>query len=252
MAVSGTERTLLIVDDEAPARERLARLVAEIDGWASAGTCVSGAEALEAVARERPDVVLLDIEMPGMSGIEVAHRLAALGAPPAVVFTTAYDQFALDAFDSRAAGYVLKPVRRERLAAALEHAGRLADALGAGDAEAGAGRRARNQIAIRVRDELRVVKLEDIRYFQAEQKYTIVHHPGGEDLIEESLKQLEQEFAESFVRIHRSLLVAIAEIARLERLDDGSYCIRLRSDAATLPVSRRQITELKSRLAGRR
>jgi two-component system response regulator AlgR len=249
VSTSNSERRLLIVDDEEPARERLERIVGEIAGWVCAGVCASGAEALEAIVAGRPDVVLLDIEMPGVSGIELARRLADLESPPAVVFTTAYDQFALEAFDSRAAGYVLKPVRRERLVAALDHAARLADALVMPGADAGGSR---EQLAIRVRDEVRLVHIVDVRYFQSDNKYTTVYHAHGEDLIEESLKQLEREFAGRFVRIHRSALVAVAQIERLERLDDGAYQVRLREAGTCLPVSRRQIAELKARLAAGR
>ncbi len=249
MTQAAAVRQVLIVDDEAPARERLMRLVGELDGWQASGTCSSGSQALAAIAENRPDVVLLDIEMPGMTGLEVAQRLAESPAPPAVVFTTAYDQFALDAFDTRAAGYVLKPVRRERLAAALDHARHLADAL---RPPAGPAAAPREHIGIRVRDELKVVAVRDIRYFEADQKYTTVHHDQGEDLIEVPLKQLEQEFDAAFVRIHRSLLVAVAAVDRVERDADGAARVRLRGDDRPLPVSRRQIAELKARLAGRR
>ncbi len=248
--MSAAERTLLIVDDELPARQRLERIVGDLDGWTCAGSCSSGPEALAALSRQRPDVVLLDIEMPGMSGLEVAQCIADFDEPPAVVFATAYDQFALDAFDTRAVGYVLKPVRRERLAAALEHAGRLSPAMTAAVGEPAAP--VRDRIVIRSRDELRVIALDDIRYFEADQKYTTVHHSAGEDLIEESLKQLEDEFGSAFVRVHRAYLVAIAQIDALDRLEDGAFHVRLRDCAERLPVSRRQLTELRSRLASGR
>ena len=117
--MSKTSIKVLIVDDEVPARERLGRLVDELEGWSVCGSCGTGREAIALTARLAPEVVLLDIRMPGMTGIEVARHLNTLESPPAVVFTTAYDQYALEAFDSRAVGYLLKPVRRERLASAL-------------------------------------------------------------------------------------------------------------------------------------
>lgn len=245
-------RRLLIVDDEAPARERLESLVAELPGWQSVGCAASGPEALECVERERPGVVLLDIRMPSMNGIEVARHLARLESPPAVIFTTAYDQYALEAFDSRAVGYLLKPVRRERLESALAHAARLSDALLSDIGTATPGFERRRHIAVRARDELRLIPVEDIRYFQAEQKYVSVFHAGGEDLIEESLKQLEQEFSDLFVRTHRSVLVAISAIDALEKDADGGYHVRLRGQGPALAVSRRQVSELKSRLGGKR
>ena len=247
-----TDRNLLIVDDEAPARGRLESLVGELAGWSVAASCASGSEAIKCVERYRPAVVLLDIRMPGMSGIEVARHLSLLDSPPAVIFTTAYDQYALDAFDSRAVGYLLKPVRRERLESALAHAARLSDALLVELNQASRSFERRRHIAVRIRDELKLIPVGEIRYFHADQKYVSVHHAGGEDLIEDSLKQLEQEFPDRFVRIHRSMLVAIEAVDALEKDAAGGYHVRLRGDSRTLPVSRRQATELKSRLGVKR
>jgi two-component system response regulator AlgR len=244
-------RKLIIVDDEPPARERLARLVEELDAWTVAGMGATGLEAIELVKAERPAVVLLDIRMPGMSGIEAARHLAALEHPPAVVFTSAYDEYALEAFDSRAVGYLLKPVRRGRLAEALEHAARLTDPVlrALGGAESGFGER--SHIAVRVRDGLRLIPVKQIRYFQADQKYVTVAHSEGDDLIEESLKSLEDEFVNTFVRAHRNLLVATAQIEALERDADGTYLVRVRGLEQRLRVSRRQVSDLKARLMGR-
>ena len=182
-----------------------------------------------------------------MSGIEAARHLSRLTKPPAVVFTTAYDQYALEAFEAHAIGYLLKPVRRERLEAALKHAARLAE-----PALRQLGQAARAHLAVRVRDDLKLVPVKDIVYFRAEQKYVTVKHKDGEDLIEESLRSLEEEFAEHFVRIHRSVLVAVAHTAAVERLPGGGHSVRLRGLDATLPVSRRQLAELKARLGSRR
>jgi two-component system, LytTR family, response regulator AlgR len=250
--MSAARRQLLIVDDETPARERLESIVAELPEWTCIGTCAAGAEAIKCVERERPAVVLLDISMPGMSGIEVARHLSRLDNPPAVIFTTAYDQHALEAFDARAVGYLLKPVRRERLESALAHAGRMTDAL-LSDLGLGArGVERRRHLAARVRDELRLIPLDTIRYFEADQKYVTVHHVDGEHLIEDSLKQLEQEFPDLFVRIHRSALVAVDAIEAIEKDAVGGHHVRLRDGGPTLAVSRRQVTDLRSRLGTRR
>lgn len=246
------ERQLLIVDDEPPARERLERLVQDLPGWKCLGTCASGAEAIRRVEQDKPAVVLLDIRMPGMSGVEAARHLSRLEAPPAVIFTTAYDQYALEAFDSRAVGYLLKPVRRERLESALEHAARLSDALLSDINQKTHGLERRRHVAARMRGELKLIPVSDIRFFHAEQKYVSVHHSGGEDLIEDALKQLEEEFPDLFVRIHRSMLVAVDAIEALEKDAAGGYHIRLRGQGATLAVSRRQVSELKDRLGARR
>ncbi|HEY8520272.1 MAG TPA: LytTR family DNA-binding domain-containing protein [Gammaproteobacteria bacterium] len=242
---------VLIVDDEPPARERLERLVTELDGFRVVGTCATGREALEQVAALRPAVVLLDIRMPGMTGIEAARHMNALDEPPAVVFTTAYDEYALEAFESRAVGYLLKPVRRERLQDALAHAARLSARQLQGLVAGRAPLARRQHLAIRVRDGLKLIAVRDIVFCRAEQKYVVIRHAGGEDLTDESLRQLEEEFDELFVRAHRSLLVSVAHVEALERTADGGHCLRLRGHAEPLPVSRRQLGELKRRLAGR-
>jgi two-component system response regulator AlgR len=220
-------------------------------GCAVAGVCSNGGDALALVGRLKPTVVLLDIRMPGMSGIEVARHLGALEAPPAIVFTTAYDEYALEAFDSQAVGYLLKPVRRERLEQALKHASRLSSpqlrVLGAPTEPLAA----RQHVAARLRDELKLIPVKDIRYFRADQKYVTVRHSRGEDLIDEPLKQLEEEFARDFVRVHRSLLVAVAHVEALERMGEDGYAVRLRGETEPLAVSRRQLAELRKRLTGR-
>jgi len=243
--------SVLIVDDELPARERLQRLVEELPGWIVTGTCATGLEALQLVSRLSPSVVLLDIRMPGMTGIEAARHLSTLEHPPAVVFTTAYDEYALQAFESQAVGYLLKPVRRERLETALKHASRLSSPQLKRLSSPEQPLAARQHVAVRVRDELKLIPVKDIRFFRAEQKYVTVRHARGEELIDESLRQLEEEFERQFVRAHRSLLVGIAHVEALERTADGGYAVRLRGEADVLPVSRRQLTELRKRLSGR-
>jgi two-component system response regulator AlgR len=186
-----------------------------------------------------------------MTGLEVAQHLSALERPPAVIFTTAYEQYAVEAFDAHAVGYLLKPVRRERLAAALERAAQLQapvlQALGADKAFA-----PRRHIAVRVRDDLKLIPVAEIAFFRADQKYVALRHADGEQLVEESLRNLETEFAAVFVRAHRNLLVATAHVEALERQPDGSYWVRMRGTGERLAVSRRQLTQLKARLgAGR-
>ena len=237
---------VLLVDDEAPARERLRRMIEELGGHEIVGEAGDGVTALRHTAALAPDLVLVDIRMPGMSGIELAYHLAALDRPPAVVFATAYDEFAVDAFDSRAIGYLLKPVRQEKLAAAFARAATLTRAQ-VGELAAQTNE-ARRHICARVRGELRLVPIEDIVYFRADLKYVTVRHQGGEVLIEESLRALEQEFMSRFVRVHRNALVAIDRIEALERDDDGHSRIRLRGAEETLEVSRRLVGDLKSRL----
>ncbi len=235
---------VLIVDDEPPARERLRALLSELGEPEVIGAAATGAEALAHVHELAPDVVLLDVRMPGMSGLEVARHLNVLDEPPAVIFTTAYDQYAVEAFEANAVGYLLKPVRKEQLAAALARAGRLTRAQLQTLAAAGTRR---SHIAARRRDGLRLIPVEEVQYFLADQKYTTVRHLGGEDLIEDSLRLLEGEFGASFVRIHRNALVGVKYLERIERTADGQYVVRLRGCEAPLQVSRRMAGELKER-----
>jgi two-component system response regulator AlgR len=238
---------VLIVDDEPPARARLRQLLQEIPGAECVGEGATGEEALSLAGSTSPDVILLDIRMPGIGGLEAARRLAALPEPPAVIFTTAYEQHALEAFDAEASGYLLKPVRRDRLAAALERASRprrtQLSVLREGE---GAPRRA--HVSARVRAQIRLIPIADVLCFLAEQKYTTVRHLGGEDLIEDSLRALEEEFGTQFVRIHRSALVAVAQVEALERDADGHAWVRLRHGGGRLQVSRRLAAEVQRRL----
>jgi two-component system response regulator AlgR len=241
---------VLIVDDEAPARARLAGLLAELDGCSVAGEARNGREALDFCAGRRPDVVLMDIRMPGMDGIEAARHLSLLDDPPAVIFTTAFDEYAIEAFEAQAIGYVLKPVRRPRLERALAHAARLTrPQLARLDAQ-NAKVAPRGHLCARVRDELKLIPIRNVLYFLADQKYVTVRHQAGEDLLDESLKDLEQEFAADFLRIHRNALIAVRHLDAVEKADDGSYVVRLRGCGERLAVSRRQAGELRRRLRG--
>ena len=243
--MSAQRLKVLIVDDEPPARERLRSLLGEIPEALVVGEAVSGAQALALTHDLAPDVVLLDVRMPGMDGLEAARHLNVLEEPPAVIFTTAYDQYAVEAFEAHAVGYLLKPVRKEQLAAALIRAGRLTRAQLQTLAAAGEARR--THIAARSREGLKLIPIEEVRYFLADRKYTTVSHLSGEDLIEDSLRLLESEFGALFVRIHRNALVAVKHLERIERDADGQYFVRLRGAAAPLAVSRRMAGELKDR-----
>lgn len=238
---------VLIVDDEAPARERLRQLLDDLPEHQCVGEAATGEEAVAMAIANTPDVVLLDIRMPGIGGLEAARRLAALDEPPAVVFTTAYEQHALEAFEAEASGYLLKPVRRERLAAALERAQRPRRAQLARLGDAAAGER-RAHVSARLRDQLKLIPVASVLCFIAEQKYTTVRHTGGEDLIEDSLKALEEEFASSFVRVHRNALVAVAQVEAVERDAEGGLTVVLRHGAGRLRVSRRLAGEVQRRL----
>ena len=238
---------VLIVDDEAPARRRLVDLIEELEGYEVAGTAGDGRQALELAATTDAEIVLLDVRMPGMDGLETARHLGALEQPPAVIFTTAYDAYALEAFDAAAAGYLLKPVRRSRLEAALARAVRPTRAQTVERAP-GRGRPPRSHIAARVGGRLSLIPLAEVRCFCADQKYVAVHHGAEVHLIDEPLKALEEEFEREFARIHRGTLVALAYVDTVRKDDRGHLYVRLKGSEEELPVSRRHTAGFRQRL----
>ena len=239
---------VLVCDDEKLARERIARLIVKMDGHELVGEAENGVDTIDKVAKFSPDVVLLDIRMPGMDGIEAAHHLAKLDSPPAIIFCTAYDEYALDAFKVKAVDYLLKPVRGEDLAEALSRAGRLnkvqLQALEkefSGEEES----RSRTHISAKSHRGIELIPVAEIRYFHADQKYVTARHGNGEILIDETLKELESEFGERFVRIHRNALVAIEFLEGLSIETGGHYKARLRGLNESLVVSRRHVSRLR-------
>ena len=239
---------LLIADDEPLARQRLRDLLTDLGGHEILGEATNGREACELAAQLRPDAVLMDISMPVLDGLEAAQHLNTLDPAPAVVFCTAYDEHALAAFDAHAVDYLVKPIRADRLATALERARRFnSERLRAlGDALPQKSRR--THLSARLRGELRLIPVRDIRFLQAEEKYVVVHHQGGEDLVEDSLKALETEFSETFVRVHRNCLIACSELKELGRDSQGRDLVRLRNDAHEIEVSRRCLPLLRQRM----
>jgi two-component system response regulator AlgR len=239
---------ILIADDEAPARSRLRNMLADIGDCEVIGEAGHGREALQLCEELSPDIVLLDIRMPVMDGIETAHHLAAMEPAPAVIFTTAYDQYAVEAFDVQVVGYLLKPVRQARLVRALNHASRLSrsqiDELARGRGQSSA----RSSICVRKASGLQFIPVNEILYLQADQKYVTVVHLNGEDIVQESLKALEDEFSDRFVRIHRGILIGAAFADRMQKDSAGQYEVWLRNCPDPLPVSRRHVTAVKSRL----
>jgi two-component system, LytTR family, response regulator AlgR len=235
--------TALVVDDEPLARVRLISLLQELNQVTVIGEAAEARSALTLITLHKPDILYLDVRMPGMSGLELARHLAALETPPAIIFTTAHDEHAMEAFEANAVGYLLKPIRKEKLAHSTERATRLTHS----QLETLNTKSPRTHLAIRQRDGLKLLRLDDVLYLVAEQKYTTVHHIGGEDLIDDSLRLIELEFADRFVRIHRSTLINRTHIEAIERDDAGQYRVRLRGLADPLPVSRRSASELKDR-----
>ena len=236
---------VLIVDDEAPARTRLQDMVGDLEHYEVCGLAANGSEAVEMASQHQPDVILMDIRMPGMDGLEAAHHLQAMEQPPAIVFTTAYNDYALQAFDMHAVDYLLKPVRQERLLEALLHAQRMSRVQIAALDAAEEHPSARDRICARVRGNLQLIPVEDIRYFQADQKYVTVCTGELSVLIEETLKALEDEFADAFVRIHRNALVARHYITGMDKDDEGRVRVCLADVDTPLEVSRRHTAQIR-------
>ncbi|MFT3928624.1 MAG: LytTR family DNA-binding domain-containing protein [Myxococcales bacterium] len=234
---------VVIADDEPLARERLRALLADHAGCEVVAEAGDGLATLQACAEHQPDLVLLDIAMPGVDGLEAARHLAAFEPRPAVVFCTAYDDHALSAFDAQAIDYLMKPIRAERLGMALERARTFI--AGKENRGESSGKSARTHLCARLRGSLRLIPVEEVHYLQADEKYVVVHHSRGEDLIEESLKSLEDEFGERFVRIHRNCLVARHELMELRRDGEGRVHAVLRHAPQPLEVSRRCVAQLR-------
>lgn len=245
---------ILIVDDEAPARARLRHLLADIAGdfpHRIVGEAGDGIAALELLAHTPADIALVDIRMPRMDGIELARQLAGQPQPPALVFVTAYDEFALQAFELAAVDYLLKPARAPRLLDALKKAQRF---LPDSALLRSLAPTARTRLRVCERGRVVLVPVDDILYLRAEQKYVTARTREREFLIEESLAHLETEFAARFVRIHRNCLVAQEAVTGVERdpgaAGDGGdphWVLCLKDIPERLPVSRRQWPQAKAR-----
>ncbi len=240
---------LIIADDEPLARRRLRDLIGDLGGHDIVGEAGDGKVLCELAAELEPDAVVIDIAMPVLDGLEAARHLARLPHPPAVVFCTAYDEHALAAFDAHAVDYVVKPIRAERLGVALERAQRFTGERAAELAQhLPSNAVGRSHLSSRLRGALKLIPIDAIRFLQAEEKYVVVHHAGGQDLVEDSLKSLEAEFGERFIRIHRSCLVAASEPHELTRDAQGNDILKLRNDPTPIEVSRRCLPLLRRRM----
>jgi len=229
---------VLIVDDEPLARARLAALLGECEGVEIVGSVSDGEAALGSLGELQPDVLLLDINMPGLSGTAVAQRLA--GRPrPQVIFCTAYEAHALKAFELGAVDYLLKPVRLERLRDALQRAQRrLADAP----------REPTAYLHGRLRGEQVRIALAEVICLLAEEKYVVVQHRRGELLIEESLRQLEETYPDQLIRLHRNCLVPPPRLLGVKTLVDGRVLARLDGTELSPEISRRNLPAVRKLL----
>lgn len=238
--------SVMIVDDEAPARARLRDLLADATKEVPnevVAEAANGHLAIEAIAGRHVDLALIDIRMPKMDGIELARHLGKLDAPPAIVFVTAYDHYAVQAFELNAIDYLMKPVRLPRLIATLQKARGLRAPLPI-QALAAIQQGARTHLSCHERGRLLLIPVADILYLKADLKYVTARTAHREYLLDESLSHLEEEFSERFIRLHRSALAARDAIIGFEKNAEEDaetqWQALLRDVPERLPVSRRQ------------
>lgn len=232
---------ILIADDEAPARNRMRDLLSDIENIAVVAEAKNGKEAIDLALQTKPDLMLLDIRMPVMDGLEAAQHAQKLETKPNIIFTTAFDAYAIKAFDLNAIDYLLKPIRLERLQTAIDKA----HALRPKQLEALKPlQKSRTHLSIHERGRVMLVAIEMIIYLRAELKYVTVRTAEREYLIEESLTNLEVEFGERFIRLHRNCLVAPLFIASYEKRfnqdNETQWVAVLKGIPETIAISRRQ------------
>lgn len=230
---------LLIADDERLARLRLKSLIEELEGdFQVVAQASNGLEAIQKWKETLADVMLLDIRMPEMDGLDVAREILKYSYPVAVIFTTAYSEHALQAFDANAIDYLVKPVRKDRLFNALQKAQIFNQSKWEG-VKILIDNKARSHICVQSQGDLHLIAVKDIYYFQADQKYVTIKTREKEYLLDESLKSLEHEFANLFLRVHRNALVSLLHIAYLHKQTEGQWVLTFSDLDEQLPVSRR-------------
>ncbi len=240
---------ILIVDDEPLARQRLVALLQKCNGYEICGEAANGNEALQRAQHLKPDIILLDIRMPGIDGLETARHLNRLTKPPAIIFTTAYSDHALQAFETHAVDYLLKPIKQERLEEALKAAKRLTrPQLQELSQVEEATKQVRSHICVKIRGSLELIPVDDIRYFLADHKYVTLRTSDHEHLIEESLKTLEEEFGHLFTRVHRNALIADQYMLGLEKNNDGHCVMVIKDINDRLEISRRHLPYVRKKI----
>lgn len=238
---------VLIVDDELLARERLKRLLLDKGSFSVGGEAEHGMAALDWLQKNHADIVLLDIQMPGMGGLEVAAKVRQLENPPVIIFCTAYDEHALEAFRVQALDYILKPVSPEELNRALNRATEWLN--NPANSAQPSSNSTRTHLTANSHKGFERIAVADIIACVAEQKYVRVLHEGGELLVDESLKQLEEEFPQLFIRTHRSALVAKDRLHLLQSHPSGHQLL-LHGLEQAIPVSRRHLAKVKEAMEG--
>jgi two-component system, LytTR family, response regulator len=246
--------TALVVDDEPLARRKLAALIADVPWATQVGEAADGLEALEAVARVSPQIVFLDVQIPELSGIQVAARLQSRQPPPAVVFTTAYDTHAVTAFELGAVDYLLKPFGTRRFLEAIERA-RLVSQMRSGGAAleraiaalGNGGTASRERIFVREGNSVLPLPLDEVERVEAHDDYAMIHTARRRHLVSLRMSALEAKLPNPpFLRVHRSHIVNLDHVDRISGLDDSRFEVRMKS-GATVPVSRARSQELRRR-----
>ena len=239
---------ILVVDDEQLARDRVIDMLAKINNQFTVVEADNGRSVLEIANRDQPDIVLMDIRMPVMDGLECAFHLAAMPTPPSVIFITAYEKHAVKAFEANAIDYLLKPVREERLAMAIDKATNINRINLATLQKLRQDKACRTHLSVVSQGKIQLIPINDVRYFKADQKYVTVYWVDGEALIDESLKGLEDEFAKTFIRVHRNALISVSHTIAMDKNANGGYYITIRGDQEKISVSRRLVAEVKQKL----
>ena len=235
---------ILIVEDEPLARQRLVQLTQSL-GYENVKTAQNAEIAWSLICDSDPAIVLLDIEMPGESGLSLGKRISALECPPAIIFTTAYDEYALTAFETLASGYLLKPIKKDALEKALEKASKLTKPQTLKRDKDSPNTHKKN-ITIKGHRGVQLIAVDSIRAFIADQKYIRIISTQEESLIDGTLKELEAEWHPVFIRIHRNTLVSSQHIQGLDRDSEGQYHVRLADCDLTPTISRRYVSTVKT------
>jgi len=240
---------IMVVDDESLARDRLKRMLESEVDYQVVAEAGHGEQAIARAGQYAPDIILMDIRMPGVDGLQAAQQLAQADNPAAIIFCTAYDEYAINAFDVQAVGYLLKPIRRVALMEALGRAQRISrvqlQALASEQVDI-VESPVRTHLSVTTAAGLELLPLDEITHFRADHKYVMAFCAGRERVMDESLKELEQVFEARFLRIHRNCLVAVAHIESMQRTKTGQSQVYLRGIAEPLTVSRRHLAQVKA------
>lgn len=237
----------LVIDDEFLARARLKELLLRIDPSAEVFEAENGQQAIDFCEKHEPDTALVDIRMPGISGIELVYHFSALEKTPAVIFTTAYSEYALEAFDANAIDYLLKPVQIDRLKRALQKANPISET----QSESLRKTSRSMHISISQKGKIKLVPIQNICYLKAENKYVMVKTAKEEYLMNDTLNNLETELGEDFLRVHRNALISTEHLEGLEKNDEGQWCVFFRGIDDTIEISRRQTPTIRAWLKNR-